>query len=92
MNGGPLLSIPRRLYDQILAHCRQEWPREAVGFLTGRGGVVLRATAVRNVHPDPERRFRVDPGDAALALRAVMAGHEEWVGLYHSHPQSVAYP
>ncbi|BDG60811.1 M67 family metallopeptidase [Caldinitratiruptor microaerophilus] len=87
-----LLAIPRRLYDLVLAHCLAERPHEAVGFLTGRQGVVRRAVAVRNAHPDPVRRFRVDPVDALVALRPVEAGDEEWIALYHSHPDSVAYP
>lgn len=87
-----LLAIPRRLYDLVLAHCQAERPHEAVGFLTGRQGVVRRAVAVRNAHPDPARCFRVDPVDALVALRPVEAGEQEWIALYHSHPDSVAYP
>lgn len=87
-----LLTIPRPLYDRILAHCRAESPREAVGILLGRAGRVVRGYALENVHPDPERHFALDPVEQEEALRPVARGELEYLALYHSHPVSVAVP
>ncbi|MFO7172694.1 MAG: M67 family metallopeptidase [Bacillota bacterium] len=87
-----LLTIPRPLYQRLLDHCREEWPREAVGVLLGRDGRVERGYALPNVHPDPERHFALDPVDQEEALRPVAAGQCEFLALYHSHPRTVAVP
>lgn len=87
-----LLSIPRHLYDRMIAHCREEWPREACGIMTGKNGVVRRIWALRNAHPQPHSRYQIDPVDQQTAMRDVLAGKEELVAIYHSHPTTVAYP
>lgn len=87
-----LLAIPRSLYQQVLAHCQEEWPKEACGIMTGQDGVVHRAFALRNAHPNPVSRYQIDPADQQRAMSGVLAGQEELVAIYHSHPTTPAYP
>lgn len=86
------LTIPRQLYERMLKHCREEWPREACGIMTGKGGVVGRGFAMRNAHPQPASRYQIDPADQQVAMQEVLAGREELVAIYHSHPTTAAYP
>jgi len=87
-----LLAIPGNLYDRVLAQCQEDWPREACGIMTGQGGVVRRVYALPNVHPNPVSRYQIDPADQHRAMSGVLAGHEELVAIYHSHPSTPAYP
>ncbi|BDG60810.1 peptidase [Caldinitratiruptor microaerophilus] len=86
------LTVPRILYERMVAHCREEWPKEACGIMTGKGGVARRAYALRNVHAQPAIRYQIDPADQHVAMQGVLAGQEELVAIYHSHPTTVAYP
>lgn len=87
-----LLQIPRRLHDLMVAHCRAEAPREACGIMTGQGGQVKRLYVLANVDPEPTRRFRLDPADLHQALAEVRNGRDEFLAVWHSHPESIAYP
>lgn len=60
--------------------------------MTGTGGVVRRAYALRNAHPQPTSRYQIDPADQQVAMQGVLAGREELVAIYHSHPTTAAYP
>lgn len=91
-DGTTVLLIPSTLYQRVLDHCRSEWPREACGIMTGRAGLVRRVFALRNVHSQPTTRFQIDPADQQVAMVDVLAGRENLVAIYHSHPTTAAYP
>lgn len=86
------LEIPQDLFHHMLAHCRAEHPYEACGIMTGTGSVVRRGYALRNAHPHPATRYEIDPIDQYTAMHDVLAGREELVAIYHSHPTTPAYP
>jgi len=74
--------FPRAVIEAAQAHAVAEYPRESVGFVTADGYVPL-----RNIHPEPETAFRVDPKDTAKQLQrgAILA-------LVHSHPNGPNHP
>jgi len=76
----------------MVAHAREEAPREACGLLSGRGGGITRLIRCANVHPTPTTRYVIDPREQLKAFRAIESAGEELVGIYHSHPVSQAYP
>jgi proteasome lid subunit RPN8/RPN11 len=78
--------------DDIVAHAREEAPREACGLLAGRGGGITRVIRCTNVHPTPTNRYVIDPREQLTAFRAIESGGEELAGIYHSHPVSQPYP
>lgn len=47
---------------------------------------------MRNVDSDAHRRFRLDPADLQTALQEVHRGREQFLALWHSHPEAIAYP
>ena len=75
----------------MLAHARQEAPRECCGLLVGHTDVIVRSVRARNVADTPTR-YLVDPHDHFRALRHARADHLEVVGAYHSHPASAPVP
>ncbi len=85
------LVVPRTIYDAMLAHCRRESPLECCGVLGGTG------RAARTIHPfrnmaASETRFEADPKDVIRAVQELRARGEEFVAIYHSHPQWRAIP
>jgi proteasome lid subunit RPN8/RPN11 len=80
------------LQDDIVAHARQEAPREACGLLAGRNGTITRVIRCANVHGTPTTRYIIDPREQLKAFRAMDSAGEELLGIYHSHPVSQPYP
>jgi proteasome lid subunit RPN8/RPN11 len=78
--------------DEIVAHARDEAPREACGLLAGRDGGITRVIRCANVHPTPTTRYVIDPREQLKAFRSIEAAGEELGGIYHSHPVSQPYP
>lgn len=75
----------------MLAHARDEAPRECCGLLVGRQGSVVRSVRARNLDAITTR-YLIDPEDHFAAIRAARADGFEVVGAYHSHPSSAPVP
>lgn len=85
------VSIPWSLAEAMIAHARAEAPLEACGILGGRGGQVLHFYPARNAERSPVR-YTVHPEDQLQILLDMERQGEELWGIFHSHPNSEAYP
>jgi proteasome lid subunit RPN8/RPN11 len=76
----------------IVDHAKREAPRECCGILAGRNGAPMRLYETRNVAAG-NRLYEIDPAQLIdLEFRELPAQGSEIVGIYHSHPESPAYP
>ena len=75
----------------MLAHARDEAPRECCGLLAGTGDTIVRSVRARNLEASPTR-YLIDPEDHFAAIRTARAQGLEVVGAYHSHPSSAPVP
>ena len=76
----------------IADHALDETPREACGLLAGRGDLISLALPLRNVADSPETDFALDPTEQIRALKRIDASGLDWLGAYHSHPDSAPIP
>jgi proteasome lid subunit RPN8/RPN11 len=83
--------ISSEVVEDMLAHARDEAPRECCGLLTGTGDTIVRSVRARNLETRPTR-YLIDPEDHFAAIRAARAQGLEVVGAYHSHPSSAPVP
>jgi proteasome lid subunit RPN8/RPN11 len=79
------------MWEAIVAHARQEWPRECCGLIAGADGVPAELIRVTNVYPG-EDFFEMEPGELYRQYVAIEERGQEIVANYHSHPVSTAYP
>jgi proteasome lid subunit RPN8/RPN11 len=86
-----MLQLPRRLYEEIIAHCQQQYPKEACGILAGTRGEVERVFAMTNVDNSPIS-YALDPKEQLQVQRALMEAKLDLLAIYHSHTASAAYP
>lgn len=86
-----MIALPRELFERIVAHCRQEYPREGCGFLAGRDGEALAVYPMRNAEASPVS-YLMDPREQMELFRKLDREKLEVVGIYHSHPSSEPYP
>ena len=84
--------LTRMQLEQILAQARAESPHECCGLLLGRGDAVEEVFPGRNVDETPRTRYVMDPQDQLRAFRLMDERGLGLVGIYHSHPQTEAYP
>lgn len=82
--------VPLALYDTILQHAQDEYPREACGLLCESAAGALVYERCRNTAPaGTERdRFQIHPEDWARAEDA----HTRIDAVVHSHPDASAEP
>lgn len=87
-----VLVISRQQLDDLVEHARAEAPNEACGILAGQGGRVIRVYRGTNIDANPGVRYYLDPVQQLDTFRDVECNGWEVVGIYHSHPESPAYP
>ncbi len=85
------ISLPRAIHDEIIAHAREGKPEEICGILRGRGKEAFELFRAENVATERIENYDVDPKALMLQFAFEDAG-DEMMGIYHSHPVSVAWP
>lgn len=87
-----MLTIPKALYEEVIAHCQSRYPKEACGILAAAAdGTVAKAYPMTNVEDSPIG-YSMDPKEQLHVERAMRAGGLRMAGIYHSHTASGAYP
>jgi proteasome lid subunit RPN8/RPN11 len=83
--------VPKQIYDELLAHAREEAPNECCGLIGGSDGVAKTAYPARNAEASP-LRYNLDPQDQFRIMSSMDEKGEELSAIYHSHTASPAYP
>jgi proteasome lid subunit RPN8/RPN11 len=83
--------LPAQVQAAIIAHAREGKPEEICGVVRGRGPAAYEAIRGRNIAAERIENYEVDPQTLLLQFKFEEQG-EEMMGIYHSHPVSVAYP
>lgn len=86
-----MVQLPQHIYDEIIAHAREGKPEEICGILRGRGMVAYELFRGRNIARERIENYEVDEQSLLLQFKFENTG-DEMMGVYHSHPVSVAYP
>lgn len=77
---------------QIFVHTQTEAPNEACGLLAGLDQRVVHVLPAINVAESPTVEYLMDPHDQLRHFQTIEAQGLELLGIYHSHPNSPAYP
>jgi proteasome lid subunit RPN8/RPN11 len=76
----------------IIEHARRDRPRECCGVIVGHDGQPERLYSLRNV-AEGNRLYEIDPAQLIeLEFQLLPQDDSEIVAIYHSHPESPAYP
>jgi [CysO sulfur-carrier protein]-S-L-cysteine hydrolase len=85
------MRIPRAIFDELIAHARDEAPNEACGLIGGADGRAQTLYRARNSEASP-LRYNLDPQDQFRIMSEIEDRGEELAAIYHSHTASPAYP
>jgi [CysO sulfur-carrier protein]-S-L-cysteine hydrolase len=88
-----MLSLPRPVHDQMVAHCLTGLPDEACGLLGGdlATGQAVTCYPTRNLAASA-KLYTVDPKEHLRADRDAEAAGYSIIGVFHSHTHTEAYP
>ena len=93
-----MLTIPKTLYEEIIAHCRSAYPKEACGVLAGDAAEALgERLRVVQVYPmtnveDSSIGYSLNPAEQLAVEKQMRQRGQRMIGIYHSHTASEAYP
>jgi len=87
------LSISARIHGEVVAHCRQAYPKEACGLLASvvEGGPIVQVYPMRNVEDSPIG-YGMDPKEQLQVEKQMRSRGQRLAAIYHSHTASEAYP
>ena len=85
------ITLPRSIYDEIIAHARSGAPEEICGIISGRDGVASELVRARNEAENRITDYWVDGGTLLRQFDFEDRG-ETMIAIYHSHPVDPAYP
>jgi len=77
--------------DDIIAHARQDAPRECCGLIAGDRAGLVQLFRLTNLDPGTDF-YRMDDTELFHRYRAIEEAGQEIAVIYHSHPVSPAYP
>lgn len=87
----PIIALPRRHLEEMIAHALEDAPIECCGVLAARDGVVVGVHRARNTEASPYR-FNIDPREYMRIEEAVNDAGATVAGFYHSHTGSEPRP
>ena len=85
------MRIPKRIYEELVEHAREEAPNECCGLIGGVNGEAKTLYRARNSEASP-LRYNLDPQDQFQIMTKMEERGEELSAIYHSHTASPAYP
>ncbi len=86
-----MLYLSKKQAQELVEHARKELPNEACGILAGKEGRVENIYLMINGDKSAETFF-MDPKEQLKVIKEIRNRGLEMVGIYHSHPQTEAYP
>jgi proteasome lid subunit RPN8/RPN11 len=86
-----VFTIEKHYIDNMIAHARREAPIECCGVLGGRDGRVLKLYQATNAERS-RYRYNIDSQDLFRIHRECEENGWQFLAIYHSHPDSAAYP
>lgn len=86
-----MLTIPQNIIVAMVTHAQRDFPLEACGMLGGEAGVVSEHYPMVNTDRSNEH-FTMEPKEQFTVIKNLRAKGKEFLGIYHSHPESPARP
>jgi proteasome lid subunit RPN8/RPN11 len=87
-----VVSLPRAVVDEMLAHVQAGYPNEACGVLAGSNGQIVKNYPAINAAEHPDDFSIIGPEEMLRISDEIDDQDWSFFAYYHSHPQSQAYP
>src|SRR5437899_8661933 len=85
------MRIGAALYDESVAHAREEAPNECCGMIASRDGEAVKVYRAQNAAASP-LRYEIDGAEQYRIQMAIEDAGQDLGAIYHSHTRSAPYP
>ncbi|MBU0478137.1 M67 family metallopeptidase [bacterium] len=85
------MKINKVYLSEMVQHCQKDYPNEACGILAGKDGKIERIYRMTNADKS-SKTFFMGPKEQLKVMKEIRNVGLEMVGIYHSHPETEAYP
>ena len=85
------MRISRELYEQMIAHAREEAPNECCGMIAARDGEAVALYRATNAAASP-LRYEIDGAEQYRIQMEIYDADLELGAIYHSHTRTAPYP
>ncbi|UCH86243.1 MAG: M67 family metallopeptidase [Dehalococcoidia bacterium] len=86
-----VFTIEKHYIDDMIAHARREAPIECCGVLGGKDGRVLKLYQATNAEQS-RYCYNIEPQELFRINQECEENGWQFLAIYHSHPDSAAYP
>jgi proteasome lid subunit RPN8/RPN11 len=90
------ITVPRRVYNEIVSHAKDSYPNECCGVLIGNtlgSRKVFSSERATNINEERARdRYILDPMELNIIDKTARASNLDIIGFYHSHPDHTDRP
>jgi proteasome lid subunit RPN8/RPN11 len=86
------IRLARSVATEILDQARSNPDEECCGLLAGRDSAILHVFPAPNVADHPAVAYEIAPKELFRIMREIRAAGLEFLGIYHSHPNSDNQP
>jgi len=86
-----LITITRKITEEMIRHAKEEYPRECCGMLAGRERTITKLFKTKNI-AESEDLYELDPLEQVKAFEEIDRLSLKLLGIYHSHPNHPCYP
>lgn len=86
------ITLPLKIVNQMLDHAQRDEVNEVCGLVSSRAGIVKSIYPIPNTSTDPVHLYSMDAKSQVDAMRTIRETDEQLYGIYHSHPNSAAFP
>ncbi len=83
--------VSEKQIDAILQHAMEDLPNECCGMIAGKGEVVDSIVRLKNELKSPIS-YKMNNNEVKSVLDKLDKNGLDFIGIYHSHPTSDAYP
>jgi proteasome lid subunit RPN8/RPN11 len=90
--GDRFVQITEKVRSGMEEHALRARPAECCGLLSGSRDLITDLHPLRNDADRPETRYFATPADLFAAMRRIRESEQMLLGIYHSHPRTLAYP
>ncbi|MEW5692492.1 MAG: M67 family metallopeptidase [Candidatus Hydrogenedentota bacterium] len=87
-----MLSISQKLLDDMLNHCKGDYPYEACGLIAGVNCKAIKVYPMKNISDTKETCYKIDPQEQLKVFKEIREQNYELLAIYHSHINTKAYP
>lgn len=86
-----MLYLDKKQLGELVEHSRSQFPEEVCGILAGRGERVEKVYQMTNKDKSPESFF-MEPEEQFKIMKEIRNSGLDFIGIYHSHPETEAHP